>query len=110
MSFNRIFPALAILVAIISALPFAALAWWPLILLVMGLVFGFVVQEKDQTAVLTIIVLALALPEIAKNLDHIPTVGAYLVTIFTHLAIVIGGNAIANLVLGLKDMIMPAEA
>ena len=108
MSFNRIFPALAILVAIISA--FVALEWWPLILLVMGLVFGFVVQEKDQTAVLTIIVLALALPEIAKNLDHIPTVGAYLVTIFTHLAIVIGGNAIANLVLGLKDMIMPTEA
>jgi len=108
MSFNRIFPALAILVAIISA--FVALEWWPLILLVMGLVFGFVVQEKDQTQVLTVIVLAVALPIIADSLNAIPMIGAHLDTIFTHLAILIGGHAIANLVLGLKDMIMPAEA
>ena len=108
MSFNRIFPALAILVAIISA--FVALAWWPLILLVMGLVFGFVVQQKDQTQVLTVIVLAVALPTIADSLNAIPMIGAHLDTIFTHLAILIGGHAIANLVLGLKDMIMPAEA
>ena len=108
MSFNRIFPALAILVAIISA--FVALEWWPLILLIMGLVFGFVVQEKDQIQVLTIIVLAVALPTIADSLNAIPMIGAHLDTIFTHLAILICGNAIANLVLGLKDMIMPAEA
>ena len=108
MSFNRIFPALAILVASISA--FVALAWWPLILLVMGLVFGFVVQQKDQTQVLTVIVLAVALPTIADSLNAIPMIGAHLDTIFTHLAILIGGHAIANLVLGLKDMIMPAEA
>ena len=108
MSFNRIFPALAILVAIISA--FVALEWWPLILLVMGLVFGFVVQQKDQTQVLTVIVLAVALPIIADSLNAIPMIGAHLDTIFTHLAILIGGHAIANLVLGLKDMIMPAEA
>jgi len=108
MSFNRIFPALAILVAIISA--FVALEWWPLILLVMGLVFGFVVQEKDQAQVLMVIVLAVALPTIADSLNAIPMIGAHLDTIFTHLAILIGGHAIANLVLGLKDMIMPAEA
>ena len=45
MSFNRITPALAILVAIVSA--FVPLEWWPLILLLIGLVFGFVAQEKD---------------------------------------------------------------
>ncbi len=39
MSFNQIMPALGILVAIISA--FVPLEWWPLILLLIGLVLGF---------------------------------------------------------------------
>ncbi len=108
MSFNRITPALAILVAIISA--FVALEWWPLILLVIGLVFGFVAQEKDPVTGVLVIVTAVALPTVADSLNAIPMIGAYLDTIFTQLAIVIGGHAIANLVLDLKDRIMPDEA
>ena len=108
MSFNQIMPALGILVAIISA--FVPLEWWPLILVLIGLVFGFVAQEKDPVTGVLVIVTAVALPTIADSLNAIPMIGSYLDTIFTHFAIVIGGHAIANLVLDLKNRIMPAEA
>ena len=107
MSFNRITPALAILVAIVSA--FVALEWWPLILLLIGLVFGFVAQEKDPVTSVLVIVTAVALPTVADSLNAIPMAGAYLDTIFSHFAIVIGGHAIANLCLDLKNRVMPAE-
>jgi hypothetical protein len=73
-------------------------------------VFGFVAQEKDPVTGVLVIVTAVALPTVADSLNAIPMIGAYLDTIFTHFAIVIGGHAIANLVLDLKNRIMPAEA
>ena len=106
MNFNQIVPALAFLLAIVSA--FVALEWWPLILLIIGLVFGFVAQEKDQTTAVLVVVLAVALPTIADSLNAIPVIGAHLDTIFTHFAIAIGGHAIANLILDLKNRTMPA--
>ena len=108
MSFNQIMPALGILVAIISA--FVPLEWWPLILLVIGLVFGFVAQEKDPVTGVLVIVTAVALPTIADSLNAIPMIGAHLDAIFDNFAVAIGGYAIALFVLDLKNRIMPAEA
>ena len=108
MSFNQIMPALGILVAIISA--FVPLEWWPLILVLIGLVHGFGGQEKDPVIVVSVVLAAFAFPTIADSLNAIPMIGSYLDTIFTHFAIVIGGHAIANLVLDLKNRIMPADA
>ena len=108
MSFNQIMPALGILVAIISA--FVPLEWWPLILVLIGLVHGFGGQEKDPVIVVSVVLAAFAFPTIADNLNAIPMIGAYLNTIIDQFAIAIGGYAIALLALDLKNRIMPAEA
>ncbi|HIL85474.1 MAG TPA: hypothetical protein EYG52_18430 [Pseudomonadales bacterium] len=108
MSFNQIMPALGILVAIISA--FVPLEWWPLILLLVGLVHGFGGQEKDPVIIVSVVLAAIAFPTIADSLNAIPMIGAHLDTIIDNFAIAIGGYAIALLVLDLKDRIMPAEA
>ena len=108
MSFNQIMPALGILVAIISA--FVPLEWWPLILLLIGLVHGFGGQEKDPVIVVSVVLAAIAFPTIANNLDAIPVIGAHLNTIIDQFAIAIGGYAIALLLLDLKNRVMPDEA
>jgi len=108
MSFNQIMPALGILVAIISA--FVPLEWWPLILVLIGLVHGFGGQEKDPVIVVSVVLAAVAFPAIADNLDAIPVIGAHLNTIIDQFAIAIGGYAIALLVLDVKERIMPSEA
>jgi hypothetical protein len=108
MSFNQIMPALGILVAIISA--FVPLEWWPLILLLIGLVHGFGGQEKDPVIVVSVVLAAFAFPTIADNLNAIPMIGAYLNTIIDQFAIAIGGYAIALLALDMKNRIMPADA
>ena len=108
MSFNQIMPALGILVAIISA--FVPLEWWPLILLLIGLVHGFGGQEKDPVIVVSVVLAAIAFPTIADSLNAIPMIGADLNTIIDQLAIAIGGYAIALLVLDMKERIMPSEA
>lgn len=108
MSFNQIMPALGILVAIISA--FVPLEWWPLILVLIGLVHGFGGQEKDPVIVVSVVLAAFAFPTIADNLNAIPMIGAYLNTIIDQFAIAIGGYAIALLALDLKNRIMPADA
>jgi hypothetical protein len=108
MSFNQIMPALATLAAIISA--FVPLEWWPLILVLLGLVHGFGGQEKDPVIIVSVILTAIALPTIADNLNAIPVIGAHLDAIFDNLAVAVGGYAIALLVLDLKNRIMPAEA
>ena len=108
MSFNQIMPALGILVAIISA--FVPLEWWPLILVLIGLVHGFGGQEKDPVIVVSVVLAAFAFPTIADNLNAIPMIGAYLNTIIDQFAIAIGGYAIAPLALDMKNRIMPADA
>ena len=108
MSFNQIMPALGILVAIIAV--FVPLEWWPLILVLLGLVHGFGGQEKDPVIIVSVILTAIALPTIADNLNAIPVIGAHLDAIFDNLAVAVGGYAIALLVLDLKNRIMPAEA
>ena len=108
MSFNQIMPALGILVAIISA--FVPLEWWPLILVLLGLVHGFGGQEKDPVIVVSVVLAAFAFPTIADNLNAIPMIGAYLNTIIDQFAIAIGGYAIALLALDMKNRIMPADA
>ena len=108
MSFNRIMPALGFLVAIISA--FVPLEWWPLILLLIGLVHGFGGQEKDPVIIVSFVIAAFAFPTIADNLNAIPMIGAHLDTIIDHFAISIGGYAIALLLLDVKNRVMPAEA
>ena len=108
MSFNQIVPALGILVAIISA--FVPLEWWPLILVLIGLVHGFGGQEKDPVIVVSVVLAAFAFPTIADNLNAIPMIGAYLNTIIDQFAIAIGGYAIALLALDMKNRIMPADA
>ena len=108
MSFNQIMPALAILAAIIAV--FVPLEWWPLILVLIGLVHGFGGQEKDPVIVVSVVLAAIALPTIADNLNAIPVIGAHLDAIFDNLAVAVGGYAIALLVLDLKNRIMPAEA
>lgn len=108
MSFNQIMPALATLAAIIAV--FVPLEWWPLILLLIGLVHGFGGQEKDPTTIVLIVVAAVSFPTIADSLNAIPMIGAHLDTIIDNFAISIGGYAIALLVLDLKNRVMPAEA
>ena len=87
---DRLLPALSLAVSVIAV--FVALDYWPLILVLLGLVQGFASREMDRTIIVTVLVAAVALPTIADSLDAIPTIGSYLNAIIDNFAIAIAGN------------------
>ena len=76
MSTDRILTAIGVLLAIVAA--FVALEWWALILVLLGLLSGFLSPLTDMAARTGYTVAAIALPTIADALDAIPMAGSYL--------------------------------
>ena len=97
----------AVLVAVIAAVAPDVFAYFPLVLVLLGLVAGFMRPIEDVPTRVLYYVLAAALPGIADNLDAVPGIGAYANSFLDQLAVVVAGVAIANLVIamvkGLRD-------
>ena len=105
---DRLMPALSLAVAVIAVFV-PEVTWWPLILVLLGLVQGFASREMDRTMILTVLVAAVVLPQIANSLDAIPAIGSYLNAIVDNFAIAIAGYAIAHFVWDIWSRIMPAD-
>jgi len=108
MDTNRILSIVSVAVAVIAV--FVALEYWALILLVLGLVIGFLNPETDTLKRAAYLVAAIGLPMISGNLGAIPAVGAELGSIIDNLAAVIAGVAIANFVMAVKDRLLPSAS
>ena len=97
----------SVLVAAIAAVAPDVFAYFPLVLVLLGLVLGFMKPMEDVSARVAFYVLAAVLPGIANNLDVVPVIGAYANGFLDQFAVVIAGWAIANLftvlVKGLRD-------
>ena len=97
----------SVLVAVIAAVAPDVFAYFPLVLVLLGLVLGFMKPMEDVSARVAFYVLAAMLPGIADNLDVVPVIGAYANGFLDQFAVVIAGWAIANLftvlVKGLRD-------
>ena len=98
----------SVLVAVIAAAVAPdVFAYFPLVLVLLGLVAGFMRPIEDVPTRVLYYVLAAALPSIADNLDAVPGIGAYANGFLDQFAVVIAGWAIANLftvlVKGLRD-------
>ena len=107
MSSDRIIVLVA-LVAAILAVFVSAFEYWALVLLVLGLAYGFMHTETDLVRQMAFVVAAIGLPVVANQLDVIPAVGGYLNSIIDMFAIAIAGTAVANWVMDMKARIMPA--
>ena len=87
----------SVLVAVIAAVAPDVFAYFPLVLVLLGLVAGFMRPIEDVPTRVLYYVLAAALPSIADNLDAVPGIGAYANSFLDQLAVFIAGVAIANL-------------
>lgn len=108
MSTDRILTAIGVLLAIVAA--FVALQWWALILVLLGLLSGFLSPITDMAARTGYTVAAIALPTIANALDAIPMAGPYLNTIIDNFAIVIAGIVIANFLMVVASRLMESDS
>ena len=108
MNVDRIVTIVGILAAVAAV--FLALEWWALILLVVGLVGGFVSPAPDMISRMGYTIAAVGLPTVANSLDAIPQVGGQLNAIVDNFAVVIGGIVIASFIMMLKDRIMDSGA
>ena len=108
MSTDRILTAIGVLLAIVAA--FVALEWWALILVLLGLLSGFLSPLTDMAARTGYTVAAIALPTIADALDAIPMAGSYLNAIIDNFAVVIAGIVIANFLLVIVSRLMESDA
>ena len=97
----------SVLVAVIAAVAPDVFAYFPLVLVLLGLVAGFMRPIEDVPTRVLYYVLAAALPGIAANLDAVPGIGAYANSFLDQLAVVVAGVAIANFIVamakGLRD-------
>ena len=97
----------SVLVAVIAAVAPDVFAYFPLVLVLLGLVAGFMRPIEDVPTRVLYYVLAAALPSIADNLDAVPGIGAYANSFLDQLAVVVAGVAIANFIVamakGLRD-------
>ena len=97
----------SVLVAVIAAVAPDVFAYFALVLVLLGLVAGFMRPIEDVSTRLAYYVLAATLPRIADNLDVVPVIGAYADGFLDQIAVFVAGVAIANLLIvmgkGLQD-------
>ena len=103
MSSDRILMILMTLAAILAAIPQVPFGYWPLVLVVIGLVAGFMSPEDDLLTRIGMIVVAVALPTVADSLDAIMVVGPFVNSVLDSIAVGIAGMVIANVLLQIKE-------
>ena len=107
MTSDRIIVLVALIAAVLAVFV-SGFEYWALVLLALGLVYGFMHTETDLVRQMAYTVAAIGLPVVANQLDAIPAVGGYLNSIIDMFAIAIAGNVIANWIMDIKSRIMPA--
>ena len=95
-------------VAVIAAFAPDSFAYFALVLVVLGLIGGFMNPIGDIATRVAYYVLAATLPTIANSLDVIPAIGGYLNGILDNFAVVIAGVAIANVCVAVYNSLMAA--
>jgi hypothetical protein len=98
----------SVVVAVLATFGVGPVDSYALVLVVLGLVMGFMNPIEDVATRVAMYVLAVLLPTIADNLDVIPVVGEYANGILSQFALVIAGVAIMQVCLVLKNSLMAA--
>ena len=107
MNADKILTIVSLLVAILAV--FVALDYWALILVLLGLLSGFMNSESDPVQRMVLLVAAIGLPVAANQLDAIPVIGGYVNSIIDNIAIAISGMVIANFIMAMVDRVKPAS-
>ena len=107
MNADKILTIVSLLVAILAV--FVALDYWSTILVLLGLLSGFMNSESDPVQRMVLLVAAIGLPVVANQLDTIPVIGGYVNSIIDNIAIAISGMVIANFIMAMVDRVKPAS-
>ena len=99
MNSNQILTSLSLIAALAATVVPDVMPYWPLALIALGLVNGFMNPMADATMRMAYTVAARAIPTMANGLDAIPVVGMPLNTMIDNLVVSVGGMVIANFVL-----------
>ena len=85
-----------------------AFEYYGLVLVLIGLVGGFMAPIEDVATRVAYYVLAAALPGIADQMDLIPVVGTYLNGFLDNLAVFLAGIAIASVLISTYNNVIAA--
>ena len=99
MNSNQILLILSIVVALAATVVPDVMPYWPLALIALGLVNGFMNPMADAATRMAYTVAAIAIPTLADGLDAIPVAGPYLNSIIDNLMVAVAGAVIANFIL-----------
>ena len=106
MNANQMITILGILVAILAVFVEQVGAHAGLVLVVLGLISGFMNPVADMAGRMAYTVAAVAMPTVANSMDAIPAVGAPLNAIIDNIAVMLAGMVVANFLLAVKDSAM----
>ena len=109
MNSNQILVILSIVVALAATVVPDVMPYWPLALIVLGLVNGFMNPMADAATRVAYTVAAIAIPTLADGLDAIPVAGAYLNSIIDNLMVAVAGAVIANFILVLVNQVKGSD-
>ncbi len=109
MNSNQILTSLSLIAALAATVVPDVMPYWPLALIALGLVNGFMNPMADAAMRMAYTVAALAIPTIANGLDAIPVVGMPLNTMIDNLMVSVGGMVIANFVLVLINQVKGSD-
>src|SRR5579862_3791268 len=102
MKIMKILGLVAVAAAIVGA--FVTIPNLGTVLVILGLIGGFVIDAPDHVRV---IVSALALTALAGTLNNIPSVGSYLTNIVGNLGILVSGGAIMIILRNIYNRFKP---
>jgi hypothetical protein len=109
MNSNQILLILSIVAALGASVVPDVMPYWPLALIVLGLVNGFMNPMADAATRVAYTVAAIAIPTLADGLDAIPVAGAYLNSIIDNLMVAVAGAVIANFILVVIDQVKGSD-
>jgi|TARA_B110000305_G_scaffold22569_1_gene20652 hypothetical protein len=109
MNSNQIITSLSIVAALAATIVPDVMPYWPLALIALGLVGGFMNPMADAATRMAYTVAAVAIPTIANGLDAIPVVGMPLNTMIDNVMVSVGGMVIANFILVLVNQVKGSD-
>lgn len=102
MSPVKIIHIVALAVAVIAV--FVPIPYVALIMVVLGLAYGFMGVNSDQRVLY--LVFAVALAQVSGALGSIPAVGGYITDIFTNLSSIVNAAAFAVILTMIQERVM----
>ena len=108
MNMSKLLTALGVVVAVAAVFVGQVAAYSALILVVLGLVSGFMNPMADAASRMAYTVAAIAMPTLANSLDAIPVVGVPINAMVDNIVVMIAGMVVANFLIAVKDSVMPS--